>query len=61
MGFHQVILWRTQFGFGQDTSLYAPIAIVALDKAVSCGFLVLGPELGTGGICAGTVALSGCI
>ena len=28
MVFHQVILWRTQFGFGQDTSLYAPIAIV---------------------------------
>ena len=28
MVFHQVFLWRAQFVFGQDTSLYAPIAIV---------------------------------
>ena len=28
MVFHQGIRWRTQFVFGQDASLYVPIAIV---------------------------------
>ena len=34
MVFHQVILWRTQFVFGQDTRFYVPIAIVHSELAV---------------------------
>ena len=37
MVFHQVILWRTQFVFGQDTSFYVPIAIVPVNDALHNG------------------------